>query len=242
MKLKGINRIMTMGVFLIAIALFTGTNEKQVYAQEFSPTTTTLPTTERIVDSNTIEKVTGKTHIATVSAAPQFTQNNAGTWINITDYINLSLTANGLNVSWEDGYVTLEPMVNYSGTVYTWSQIPLPLRTAIVNKYDTIKERGHHKWAFNVSKIPNALKNNVNGIGFQVIRNTTPVSFDTTSLIANNKVALDFSDVLDSFNLSISNATTVWITNVSGLNEIYIDPIVTINASNATISGATSKS
>src|SRR3990167_673741 len=185
-----------------------------------------------IISPNQERTCTGGKCTETIHGSSQF-YNDAGTWKNISDYTSLTFTADGFNISYGKQEIIFDPVVNYSGTIYSWSSLPAIVKSFAVKKFESTKYPSRYKWTFNLS-VPVSIQN----VGFNITRNTTPISISGLSVTTQDGLLVDFSDIVQSTNYTVSNSgSIIWISNLKGDLKIYLDPIVTINAGNSTGNG-----
>jgi len=159
-----------------------------------------------------------------------------GTFLPFTDVVDFSWSGNldgGLNLSWPSGWVLLKPFIIYNGQYRTLQQIKTAY-PSVVFKEHISKNRGGYKWALNFTGIPDSVKNKVDFIGLDLV-DSSGITWNDVELDKNNsrlvffdKVQLGYGDLLDAgFTLNFTNKTRLLIGNVSGKNDLWLDPTTT---------------
>ena len=218
-------------MFLLVLTLFLFAVSKQSFSQE------TEQISQDIIKSRTATTDTYRTSngFKTIYYSNVVNIPSDGTYKPLEEVVNVSWQDGNLVYSWYDKEIRLRPLVIYNGNPYTIQQIKaiypnLDLKSMIS------RNRGSYKWAFNITNIPDAIKNNINYIVFELVgaKNLTwdDVSIDDHTLYLPDNIKVSYQDLLDSgFTLSLVNKTYLLIGNVAGKNELFLDPTVTYNYS-----------
>jgi len=160
------------------------------------------------------------------SSAPYFTKFANFTWSN-----------GKINISYNNYYVILKPFVVYDNTVYSWEQT----RTFMLNHNISLdvlhNDEGYrYKYGINLTNIPDTIKDKIDYIGLKLV-GSQGLTWDDITLnktgkyvLVKNRLKLSYSDLINSgYTVVLYNKSVVLIGNVSGKNELWLDPTIERN-------------
>ena len=194
------------------------------------------PTIER--GPNYIEVCNNSICTRTIYSKPINMLDASGTYKPVTEVVSFDWTGgyDGVfNLSWYEGFITLRPYVNFSGSVYTIQQVKTARPEIEFSKART-PEEGGYKYSITLSNINDSDKTKFNGIVFDLVEahgiTWSDVRKEGQSIIIKDKIKLSYKDLLESgFTLSVINKTRVMIGNISENivnGTLFIDPTITL--------------
>jgi hypothetical protein len=150
-----------------------------------------------------------------------YIQNLTGQYVPLTEATTFTFKNGKFILNYLNESMQIEPYAIINGTEYNFSVVT---STYATSRFGTIikKYTNGYEYGLNFSAIPAVVKSKLNSIGFRVTGNTS-------------KFITDFSDVRFPFSLTKQDANTYLVGNVTGLDEVFIDPVITLNESNANI-------
>ena len=246
MKKKIIMLLFVLIIFTIIFTINTDSesmktiNQQIRLAQENSNEQTTqniiLPKEiEQITDECTIEKFKkgSNTRIATVLMDCPFIQNDKSVWMNKSDYIESQILTDGIRYNWTKGgqqkYFVFNILIEYNETFYDFQGFK-GIVTAVDKQLTNKKHRSMHEFELLINKIPVVAQSHVKSVSFNITDTNANVTIDGSKFVFDGFVVADMTPANNpNFTLSLIGKRAM-IGNVSGLNEIYIDPIVTVPA------------
>jgi hypothetical protein len=184
----------------------------------------------RTLTSDTFQKSDGSFRKVYYPSANNFPDEN-GELKPFEDVVDISFNQGKLVYSWHDKEFKLKPIIIYNGNPYTLSDIRKFYPNINLEAFIS-KERGNYKWSFNITRIPDNIKDNIDYIAFQLTDaqnlSWSDVRKSGHNLYFPDNVKIDYSDLARSgFTLNVVNKTYLLIGNVSGQNNLWLDPTVT---------------
>jgi len=154
------------------------------------------------------------------------------------DVVNVSWDSGNIVYNWYNKEIRLEPFVIYNNSKYTVQQIKQAYPNINLKNFIN-RNKGNYKWSLNLTNIPDSIKDNLNYIVFELVsaQNLTwsDVSKDSENVYLPDGVVIGYRDLIDSgFTLNLINKSYLAIGNVSGKNDLWIDPTASYNYSNET--------
>ncbi len=164
--------------------------------------------------------------------------NQQGKYTPFNDVVNVSWKSGAIQYDWYDKSFRLKPLIIYNNNTYTIAQVKQAYPNVDLKSFIE-KPNGKAKFSFNISGIPDSIKDNINFIVFQ-LDGATNLSWDDvsrvgTSIFLPDNIELSYQDLVDSgFTLNLVNKTYLKIGNVSGQNSLWLDPVASYNYSDET--------
>jgi len=167
-------------------------------------------------------------------SSPIFTQEQDGEWYTLADISEVFWTGDSFNFSYKDYWFTLKPFFVYNGQVRTIEEVRNLFPN--INFKDYVQTtKINHKFALNLSNVPQNLINNLNYIGLR-LDESHGLTWDDIkktsdkSILIKNKVEINYGDLLENhYTLDLINKTHLLIGNISANTidgTIYLDPTI----------------
>ncbi|MGC9310091.1 MAG: DNRLRE domain-containing protein, partial [Candidatus Aenigmatarchaeota archaeon] len=184
-------------------------------------------------EKQVVSKGTSKT-LTLGSFAPQVYSQD-GKPSNLTEVVGLSWGGEEFTLSWLGYSLDLVVFAVYNGQRYDAQELKgifprVAFEGIIADGGDS------YKYAVKISGIPEELSGGLEYLGISLENlvglGENPEISGPYSINVNDDLVLGFADLLENFTVSIPNATTVLIGNVSGKSELLLDPTVQLQTPN----------
>ncbi len=156
-----------------------------------------------------------------------------GEFKQFVDLANVTYRDCKLDIDFENNKLSLVPQLIYNNTIYTPDNITLLdeniLFDVLIDKLD------YYKYSISITNIPDSIKSGIQNVKLvlQADLDLTKATFDNENIYLPNNIQLGFSDlIISGFAINIISPQEIIIENVTNLNNIYLDPIITITSPN----------
>jgi len=152
-----------------------------------------------------------------------------GNYKQFVDVANVTYKDCKLDIDFENNKLTLIPQLIYNNTIYTPDNINLLDENILFDV--SIDKTDYYKYSISITNIPDNIKQGIQNVKLvlQTDLDLTKATYDNENIYLPNNLQLGFSDLIVSgFTINIASAQEIIIENVTNLNNIYLDPTITL--------------
>ncbi len=181
---------------------------------------------EKVKLNNNKEKVI--LHPNTLNIKDEF-----GKYKQFVDIANVTYKDCKLDIDFENNKLTLVPQLTYNNTIYTPENINLLDENILFDV--SIDKTDLYKYSISITNIPDDIKSGIQNIKLKLQTNLDlgKATFDNENIYLPNNIQLGFTDLIVSgYAININSPQEIIIENITNLNNIYLDPTISLTTTN----------
>lgn len=187
-----------------------------------------------IVSPSCERKATGKDNfILNCYSNPVWIKDLNGEWADFNSVVSFNFNEENRNylVEWNENQIEINIYGIYKGNKYYFKDIPESIWNDLNFSQTTLSEKGKYKFGVKVNKIKFLTE-----IGFDLVSSTELTEIDANNLFFKFKdIGVGFWDLIENFEMIYlidGNIITIKTAELPDLDELDLDPEITLNLSN----------